>query len=44
MIRIDTIDDLITCCGGPYDGMVLSLKSPGTLEFKFGNFKGYYDQ
>lgn len=32
------------CIGGPYDGSILFLETPGTIEFKVGSFKGYYDQ
>ena len=32
------------CWGGPYDGIKLLLTDTGTLEFKIGKFKGYYDQ
>jgi len=29
--------------GGPYDGLKLLLVDSGTIEFKVGNFKGYYN-
>lgn len=32
------------CNGGPYDGLTILLELRGTLEFKLGGFKGYYDQ
>lgn len=32
------------CDGGPYDGIKLLLVASGTLEFKVGKFKGYYNQ
>jgi len=32
------------CIGGPYDGLKLLLVDTGTIEFKVGNFKGYYNQ
>lgn len=32
------------CNGGPYDGKTILLYLPGTIEFKVGKFKGYYDQ
>ena len=30
--------------GGPYDKKSILLDTSGTLEFKVGSFKGYYDQ
>ena len=35
---------LFLCKGGPYDGLKLRLVDSGTIEFKVGKFKGYYNQ
>lgn len=32
------------CIGGPFDGSIILLDYPGTLEFFCNGFKGYYDR
>ena len=34
---------LFLCKGGPYDGIKLRLVDSGTIGFRVGKFKGYYD-